>query len=988
MTGDNWERLKNLFEQALAIQLPGERSEFVAANCGGDAALRSELESLLAEHERMSTGFLEQPPVAEVRAPSHSPREGSQVGAYRLVRKLGQGGMGTVFLAERADGAYQKQVAIKLLSTAVASEELVRRFLEERQILARLEHPNIARLLDGGTTEQGQPYLVMDYVDGIPVDRYCRERSLDLDQRLELFDRVGAAVAYAHEHLVVHRDIKPGNILVTEDGTPKLLDFGIAKLLRPDTGRSEPGRTLILGTPEYSSPEQVRGQTITKATDVYSLGVLLYELLTDRSPYELLSRAAHEMARVICEEDPEPPSRAISHTPSRQVTAPEREQPSEDDRRRRKRLSGDLDNIVMMALRKDPLQRYQTVGELTEDLRRHARGQAVRAHSHTLGYRLLKFARRRRLELSVAALAAVCLVIAVEALRRSWIVPRAEVANRRVWTGIASGAAPDGRMLSFTDWHAGNLAVHDLETGQERRLTRNTGTAWPAFQSTISSIFSRDGRWIAYTSQPPGEQAPPMELDVVGRDGSGQRTVFRDSAQSWLIAHSWIDDRQVLVSSDQAASKTLLLVSIADGSSRVIPISPRWGGQIMASPDGKYVAYTAGQEGGAQTEVRVISLATGADSPLLVQPADDSVLGWSPDGDRLVFRSNRSGLGGYDIWWVSTANGRAVGDPERFGPSPDLVRSLGITKQGALYYVASNDSDEVFLADLDTASGRLSTPKVLSSRFAGIKSAPGWSPDGSMAFYLAKDMLHFYNVSTGSERDIQPKVADLKRVLQWHPDGLSAFVQVNSSRGQSGLSLVDTRTGNARNIFEGRMADSALSADGRTLYVQGGPELKSIVARNLPTGIERVLYTWPRPQDLNILRLRLSPDGKMLALQLRERPGFNALAVMPVAGGAPRLLLQVRRPAMFAAQAIAWSPDMHYIYAARCSGTSASGAGMNDRSEILRIPLDGGPAEATGTTIEGIVRHLHLSPDGRHVVFERYRNAGETWVLENFLPRN
>jgi eukaryotic-like serine/threonine-protein kinase len=328
MPGDNWERLKDLFERALACGSPEERGAFLAANCGDDAALRAELESLLAEHSRMSTTFLEQTPVPERRKEIELPAEGTLLGAYRLERQLGRGGMGTVFLASRADGAYEKQVAIKILSTAGASEELVRRFLEERQILARLDHPNIARLVDGGTTGQGQPYLVMEYVDGIPIDRYCRERSVDMDRRLELFARACSAVAYAHENLVVHRDIKPGNILVTADGTPKLLDFGIAKLLRPDTGDTESRRTLlILGTPEYSSPEQVRGQAITKATDVYSLGVLLYELLTDRSPYQLASRAAHEMARVICEEDPQPPSSAISRGPSRQEAGPEGEPP-------------------------------------------------------------------------------------------------------------------------------------------------------------------------------------------------------------------------------------------------------------------------------------------------------------------------------------------------------------------------------------------------------------------------------------------------------------------------------------------------------------------------------------------------------------------------------------------------------------------------------------------------------------------------------------
>ena len=910
------------------------------------------------------------------------------LGSYRLERRLGRGGMGMVYLAARADGAYQKQVAIKLVSAVAASEEIVRRFLEERQILARLDHPNVARLIDGGTTIQGQPYLVMEYVDGIPIDRYCRDRSLSLDQRLELFERVCSAVDYAHQHSVVHRDIKPSNILVTPDGTPKLLDFGIAKVLQPDAGDSESRRTLLfLGTPEYCSPEQVSGRLITEATDVYSLGVLLYELLTDRGPYEVESRAAHEIARVICEEDPEPPSSALSRIPSQQDAGAQKEVVSADDRLRRKRLSGDLDNIVLMALRKEPQQRYQSVSEFTEDIRRHVDGLPVRARPRTWRYRGVKFVRRHRATTAAAAvLAGVLLVLAIVAVRQGRSPHSVDVANRRIWGRVGDSVSPDGKLLSVTlddQRFRGDVSLHDFGNNAERRLTTDADTPE---QYAASSVFSRDGGWLAYTWQPHG--GGPMELRIVDSSGSSRRVVFRDSGPSWLLVHDWVDGQHVLVSSEGDATK-LLLVSTADGSARTLPVSPRFLdlSRVMASPDGRYAAYAAGQEGSRSTEIRVISLAAGVDAGLFAHPSDDSVLGWAPDGSRLVFSSNRSGVGGYDIWSVPMENGHAAGVPERFGPTPDLFKSLGITKQGALFYAASNDSDEVFLSDLDATSGKLSSPRVLSGRFAGAKTAPIWSPDGTSVFYVASNRFHVGSLRGGAERDVQPRLRGLKRVVGWHPNGRSVFEFADSPDGVGGLFLIDVETGEFRKILEGRMENAALSPDGNTLYTQGGPQFKSIVARNLSNGQERILYTRERRSDLINTRLSISPDGQTLAMQLWDVPaGFNSLAVMPASGGEPRILMQIREPQMLGAGAIDWSPDGRYVYAGWCSGLFQHGLGYNDHSEISRVRLEDGAVESAGLSVEGTLRHLHLNPNGRQLIFQTHRTTGDTWVLENFLP--
>src|SRR5262245_28756322 len=347
-----------------------------------------------------------------------TPQVDVRVGPYRLIREIGRGGMGTVLLAVRSDDAFQKRVAIKVLRRGMDTDAIVGRFRHERQILASLEHPHIASLLDGGTTDDGLPYFVMEYVDGQLVTDYCDAKALDTTSRLELFRKICAAVQHAHQNLVIHRDIKPANVLVTSDGTPKLLDFGIAKLLNPDPGVQTLAATIAgspLMTPEYASPEQVRGETVTTATDVYSLGVLLYELLTGRRPYDLPSRTPDEIQRVVCNSVPVRPSTVVTHAASSQSTRDrpeidsERTRPPDADRLRR-RLAGDLDNIVLKALAKEPSRRYASVDQFSEDIHRHLTGLPVIARKDTLGYRTAKFIRRNRAGVAAAALVVLALV--------------------------------------------------------------------------------------------------------------------------------------------------------------------------------------------------------------------------------------------------------------------------------------------------------------------------------------------------------------------------------------------------------------------------------------------------------------------------------------------------------------------------------------------------------------------------------------------------
>ena len=411
--GELARRAREIFREILERE-SGAWDAFLDQACAGDEPLRREVESLL-EYDRQAGGILDQPAVAmPPEEEAGDPWIGRRIGPYQVLNRLGRGGMGVVYLALRVDREFSKQVALKLLRPGLESEDVVQRFRAERQILAALDHPNIAQLLDGGSTEDGLPYLVMEYVEGQPIAESCDRRDLALRERIELFLTVCSAVHFAHQNLVVHRDLKPGNILVTPEGHPKLLDFGIAKLLDPEpaSGLTPTVTGQRMMTPDYASPEQVRGEPISTASDVYSLGVLLYELLTGRRPYRLNSESPVEVLRLICEQEPQRPSIAVLSEPESSEAGPPpltegAELPARPEvarRRLRRRLAGDLDNIVLMAMRKEPRHRYASVEQLAADLKRYLDGRPVSARKATLRYRCAKFVRRNRW--AVAALAA------------------------------------------------------------------------------------------------------------------------------------------------------------------------------------------------------------------------------------------------------------------------------------------------------------------------------------------------------------------------------------------------------------------------------------------------------------------------------------------------------------------------------------------------------------------------------------------------------
>ncbi len=472
MTSEQWQSIKSLFEQALTLP-EEERAAFVKNAAGSDEQVRKKVLDMLRADSGPDS-FLEDSCFdAAMLWEAEANKEdyyGRRVGLYRIEAHIGEGGMGNVYLAAREDD-FHKKVALKILKRGMDTDTLLKRFRQERQILANLDHPNIARLLDGGSTEDGLPYLVMEYIEGQPLTEYCDERRLGLVERLRLFVKVCRAVEYAHQNLVIHRDIKPSNIIVDKDGAPRLLDFGIARILDPDSG--EPRELTMEGsrvsTPEYASPEQLRGGVITTASDIYSLGVLLYKLLTGRRPQQQ-GRGGR---------DERPPQK-----PGLLVRARGEAPPGMSPDRLSRRLRGDLDNIILKALNRRPERRYASVGQFAEDIDRHLRGMPVLARGDSASYRMMKFASRHRWAIGAVVIIFLTLVGAVVGISQQAAIAGEEAKKARQTLAFVK------KMLSAADpLESGReLTVEQLLDAAAGRIPEELAEQ-PAIESDIRSIL-------------------------------------------------------------------------------------------------------------------------------------------------------------------------------------------------------------------------------------------------------------------------------------------------------------------------------------------------------------------------------------------------------------------------------------------------------------------------------------------------------------------
>jgi Tol biopolymer transport system component/serine/threonine protein kinase len=864
MKPELWRRAEKLYYEALECQA-GERLAFLDRVCAGDEALWREVDSLLAAHEQAG-GFLAAPAIEavakDIAAEQAQYPGGRWISHYQILSRLGAGGMGEVYLAARADDQYRKQVAIKIVKRGMVTDSILRRFRKERQILAGLDHPNIARLFDGGTTEEGLPYFVMEYIEGKPIDEYCDTWHLSVIERIKLFRVICSAVHYAHQRQIVHRDIKPGNILITPEGIPKLLDFGIAKIVSPaSSSQAEEIITALRPmTLAYASPEQVRGEPITPASDVYSMGVLLYELLTGRQPYRLDSSLPYELVRVINEQEPEKPSSAIGRV--EEVSAPDDttrltltaellslNRGSEPEKLRR-RLAGDLDDIVLMALRKEPARRYDSVEQFSEDIHRHLAGLPVKARKDTLAYRTGKFIRRHAL----GAVATILILLAVAltgGLSYLWIssdkpntaapesteplraVPLTKVVPFTSFAGreFEPALSPDGKQVAFV-WNGekgDNLDVYVklIDAGTPLRLTLNPG------EDRVPA-WSPDGRYIAFCRRSergaeifsvPAVGGPERKLGVseLSWPASGYYLAANPFGLAWSPNGKWL----AIVSKSSVHEPNriaLLSTETADKQEVTNPPEGYYGDWLSAfSPDGKTLAFVR-VRGYQVSDLYVVALSTGgvpAAEPKRLTFDERDILGldWIDD-QSLVFSSNRGG--NRRLWKVATS-GRP---PEQLPAAGDNAYSFSISRRKRLLVYTSQMINVSIWRIAGPGENQTATRKGLATKLMASTRedwAPQFSPDGKrIAFKSTRsgsDEVWVCNSDGSHPMQLTSFGGDGAGMPRWSSDG-ERIAFFSRKEGHADIYVISAAGGLPRRLTTEHSDESfpSWSRDGRWIY--------------------------------------------------------------------------------------------------------------------------------------------------------------------------
>ena len=753
MNPERWKQVDAILDAVLEIA-PAERSVFLEDKCGDDENLRLEVKKLLATMEK-TDDFLEAQPVESVlRMFDEESAEnliGRQLGVYRLIRPIGQGGMGSVFLASRTDKEFRKRVAVKIVSSLWHSDEIKDNFRRERQILARLEHDNIARLLDGGTTDEGIPFLVMEYVEGLPVTKYCEQKNVSAREKLLLFLRICEPVKYAHQNLIIHRDLKPSNIMISEDGTPKLLDFGIAKLLDPalvDVTKDFTIGANIL-TPGYASPEQLKNENITTASDVYSLGVLLYELLTGKRPHDLKDKSLPEILHIVTETSPLSPSLAIGKLNI------------EDRKLNPQMLKGDLDTIILKSLAIDPNERYQTVEALCGDINRHLNDQPITARKPSPAYRFRKFARRHKYGMAAAVL--------IFLLLSGWLASAIYLART-----ARTQARENLRRAYSADM---NLAMQAYETANLTRLNEIL-----ARYENTDFKQNWEYRFLQNLVFPKGKL-----LEVPHQ------------AEVWNVAFA-PDGKKIATGCADGFAR---IYEIPGGSLLAVTAAKEeniW--RVKFSPDGKFLATASGDI--RSTSAKIWNAETGAEVLSLAgHTARVRAIDFSPDGKSIATGSRDGAIriwdagSGKKLKEITVRNKR--GEPSEINDlqfMPNGKTLIAATYSGEIAWDISSGKIHFNFTELPTslsvavspdgrsfAAGDLysaiyiydTVADKLISRIAGHEGAinqVAFSPDGKLIASACYDRtVRFFDVQSGKET--QNLKAHLNEVwsIAFSPDG-------------------------------------------------------------------------------------------------------------------------------------------------------------------------------------------------------------------------
>ena len=953
-----WRRLEEVFHAALQME-PAERRAYLEHSCGDDPELRREAEALLAVPE--STLQLLRAPVERVAEQFLLDAPGSDIrlGAYRLTRALGEGGMGRVYLGERADGQYRSRVAVKVMRASFgASAEMQSRFRAERQILADLNHPNIARLLDGGTTPSGLPYLVMEFIDGMAIDDFCRARRLSVGDRLKLFCSICSAVEYAHGKLVIHRDLKPGNILVTPDGTPKLLDFGIAKLVEPERAglpASQTSHTGRLMTLDYASPEQVRGEPVTKATDIYSLGTVLYELLTGRRPFNLQDTSPMEAMRVICETDPALPSTVIGTQAG--LTSP-----------------GDvgaapaLDYIVLRAMRKSPQDRFGSVAEMAESVRTYLAGVTTPSAPGTWAA-----APRKRLRNAILAGLA---IVAAALLRFAWPTsPPPAPFNTMQITRLttrgkvaAAAISPDGRFVVYAlDEASGqSLWIRQLAVASDIRVLAPEDTGHTAL------TFSPDGNFIYYIAQNGAHPDTVFQLPVLGGNPKpvsenvfGPIT-FAPGGKEFAFVRQDVDKGEgsiVIANADGSGERNLLTKRKPFYLSR---------SALAWSPDGRSILYGTGNATFYVHEafhLAAYPVAGGHEESIGAQTwAQLGSSIWADSHTLVVAGHEQSEVEGLQIWLVTYPSGtvrRVTNDLNNYA-------TLSLTSDGKTLVAVQSERSADIWAIPSREAGRAN--RLTSGDLRELNSI-AWAPSGSILYSaLTGDYLNIWTMDPEG-RDAKPLTAGPgdKAEVAATRDGRYIFYQLSgkiwrmNSDGNNQLQLTHgaldvhpTATPDSKWVYYASFADWSPAIGGK-------PGLFKMSVNGQGTA---------RVGDFSATFPQVSPDGKLIVCVHFPAQDFHMsstdIALISTETG--RVVRILPWPAG-AGRHVYWSPDGRSLEVVRT---------LDGASNVWRLPMSGGPpVELTNLPTDEIF-DLAWSFDGGKLAATRGRALSDVVLIRHF----
>ncbi len=882
MNPERWRRIKEVFDITLRLE-PGERDAYLKRVCESDTEMREEVESLLAAHQ--DTGNWLEPMVARETA---DPLLGARLGAYQVIELIGNGGMGSVYRGARVDETFHKEVAIKVVKRGLDLDRVVRQFRRERQIAASLEHPNIATLMDGGTTAEGLPYFVMEFIRGKPIDVYCDEMGLATKQRVELFATVCAAVQFAHNCGIVHRDIKPGNILVTNSGVPKLLDFGVAKILNPEilAGSEESIGTLAPAmTPDYASPEQISGGQVTEASDIYSLGVLLYELLTGQRP-----KVRRDDGRV-CE--PLPPGKTDGG----------------------RGLPRDLSRIVLTAMQPEPEQRYSSAAALEADLRRFLASEPIQAQKRTVRYRAALLISRHRSALGIGVVALVAVLAAVWTMMQTRGRAGASTPVLIVPVTSMPGSesqpyfSPDGKKIVYV-WGGENgenkdLYIQSLDENAVRRFTTDRA-------DDLSPVWSPDGSRIAWLRSGPNETAI-----FVGNAAGGTHAkvadVFPVRVEAVGRHLDWSPDGEYLAAPDKSQPEEpfhIVVIRVKDGARTAVTLPPdKIIGDLSPqfSPDGKSIAFVRAVSSGVD-DVYVAPVAGGTPRRVTFDNRNALSVAWTPDSRWIVFSSDRRRN---TVLWRVRASG---GEPERIAGVAENAADPIFSRDGRMAYAQTFEDANIWRVAI---AGNEAPVKVISS--TQYDSSPQYSPDGSrVAFRSNRSGSNEIWVSDSNGRvpvQLTKYGGPLTGTPRWSPDGMNIAYDGRPD-GQADIYVVSSIGGTPRRVTRSDAEDvvPSWSVDGAWIYFASNRTGAWQVWRVPSSGGQEEQVT--RNGGFAAFQ---SGDGKYL--YYAKGRGTAGLWRKQLPDGAEELVLEELKPGYWGC----WAVVENGVYFADQTGTSNSG---------------------------------------------------------------